>query len=623
MKKIQVVVLEKYKDSTLRYLGEADIMQFKEIDMEQIDDKDFLTSFTAPSDIYNRYETLSSKISSFFEEYEYNLHNYIKDEQIPTKISGEDLLQSLEMRLDDLQLEKLLKLKDYDRRIDRFLEALGVTKELDFKEVDIDGSLDEYLKQIEATFSEIELTTAELSSLETSASVSREQLNENDSEDSLREITNITNQLLELNAIVKGVILNVKQDQNFEKKLLEAANLYYLAEREKDILQIQNDFLRSDKVLFFEGWVLSERVDEVEELIDTATEGTGVTIVKEPEEHDEVPTVLQETSGVLSAFRNLTYAFGYPTNKEVNTIPLMAVTFSVFFGLMFADLGQGIILALIGLFLINHRKKVNIDEAGDLTRYFLVAGELFVLLGISATLFGLLFGEFFGPSEVIHPISLGRIGPFHFGGFDPAHEPMKMLRLSILFGVIHISMGLVINVINNIRRNHRHEVLISILWLWLLWGGFSMWIIFKGLSQVQLWLSVGLVPFIGLVVAPLLIIMILTSLHGGITEGLGFGVEVFAETLSHTLSYSRLMALGLIHSAMSSIFLSLAGAGHGHWPISGIPVLIIGTAMVMSIEGLVVFIHDLRLHWVEWFSKFYSGEGMIFIPYKFKIESTR
>jgi vacuolar-type H+-ATPase subunit I/STV1 len=83
------------------------------------------------------------------------------------------------------------------------------------------------------------------------------------------------------------------------------------------------------------------------------------------------------------------------------------------------------------------------------------------------------------------------------------------------------------------------------------------------------------------------------------------------------------MALGLIHSAMSSIFLVLAGFEHGHMSLSGVPVLIVGTAMVMFIEGLVVFIHDLRLHWVEWFSKFYSGEGIIFIPYKFKIGGTR
>jgi len=149
-----------------------------------------------------------------------------------------------------------------------------------------------------------------------------------------------------------------------------------------------------------------------------------------------------------------------------------------------------------------------------------------------------------------------------------------------------------------------------------------MWVNFKGLSQVQSWLSIGLIPLSGLVITPLLIIMILTSIHGGLIEALGFGVEVFAETLSHTLSYSRLMALGLIHSAMSSIFLTLAGYEHGHLPLTGIPMLIIGTVMVMSLEGLVVFIHDLRLHWVEWFSKFYSGEGIKFIPYKFNIERT-
>lgn len=112
--------------------------------------------------------------------------------------------------------------------------------------------------------------------------------------------------------------------------------------------------------------------------------------------------------------------------------------------------------------------------------------------------------------------------------------------------------------------------------------------------------------------------MVSVSLIHGFTEGLRFGVEVFAETLSHTISYSRLMALGLIHSAMSSMFLVLGGVEHGLFPLSSIPILAVGTILVMTIEGLVVFVHDLRLHWVEWFSKFYSGEGILFKPFSFK-----
>ncbi|MCK5626104.1 hypothetical protein KAI11_04540, partial [Candidatus Bathyarchaeota archaeon] len=104
----------------------------------------------------------------------------------------------------------------------------------------------------------------------------------------------------------------------------------------------------------------------------------------------------------------------------------------------------------------------------------------------------------------------------------------------------------------------------------------------------------------------------------GFMEGIGFGVEVFAETLSHTLSYCRLMALGLVHSVMNSLFLVLGGVEHGHFPLSSIPIIMLGTILVMTIEGLIVFVHTLRLHWIEWFSKFYAGEGIPFKPFTYK-----
>jgi len=122
--------------------------------------------------------------------------------------------------------------------------------------------------------------------------------------------------------------------------------------------------------------------------------------------------------------------------------------------------------------------------------------------------------------------------------------------------------------------------------------------------------------FGGLVILPLMLILVFSVMTEGFMEGIGFTVEVFAETLSHSMSYSRLMALGLVHSAMNYMFLVLGGVEHGVFPLQSIPLIAIGTILVMIIEGLVVFIHTLRLHWVEWFSKFYSGEGIPFKPFE-------
>ena len=112
----------------------------------------------------------------------------------------------------------------------------------------------------------------------------------------------------------------------------------------------------------------------------------------------------------------------------------------------------------------------------------------------------------------------------------------------------------------------------------------------------------------------LILLIFFTGITKDFMEGMGFGVEVFAETLSHTLSYGRIMALGLVHSVMNSLFLGLGGVEHGHFPLTSIPIIAIGTVLVMTIEGLIVFVHSLRLHWIEWFSKFYTGEGSAFKP---------
>ena len=121
-----------------------------------------------------------------------------------------------------------------------------------------------------------------------------------------------------------------------------------------------------------------------------------------------------------------------------------------------------------------------------------------------------------------------------------------------------------------------------------------------------------------LVILPLALIFVSAAIAEGFMVGIGFTVEVFAETLSHTMSYSRLMALGLIHSAMNYLFLVLGGVDHGVFPLQSIPLIAIGTILVLIIEGLVVFVHTLRLHWVEWFSTFHSGEGIPFKPFESK-----
>jgi V/A-type H+-transporting ATPase subunit I len=395
----------------------------------------------------------------------------------------------------------------------------------------------------------------------------------------------------------------------------ELLSMRSVVETELLIGEVKSNMLRTAKTVYFEAYVRPTELQGVITSIRNASNELCQISDERPSHGEAAPSTGRLAPGFLIAFEKLTLASGYPASSEVNPIPIIAITFPLLFGIMFADVGQGILLALLGVILSIVRRRVHVEEVGDILRYVLVSGEMFVFMGIASICFGFLFGEFFGASGILHPISLGRIGPFYIGGFEPTQEPMKMLKFAILVGVAHLSLGLVLRIVNETKKRHYKFVPVPICWLWLLFGGLTMWAYWGGISNISSWFADGLLMLLGLIILPLVLIMVVTGLAENFTEGIGFGVEVFAETLSHTLSYGRLMALGLVHSVLNNLFLVLGGVEHGVFPLSSVPIIAIGTILVMTVEGLIVFVHTLRLHWIEWFSKFFSGGGIPFKPY--------
>jgi vacuolar-type H+-ATPase subunit I/STV1 len=145
-----------------------------------------------------------------------------------------------------------------------------------------------------------------------------------------------------------------------------------------------------------------------------------------------------------------------------------------------------------------------------------------------------------------------------------------------------------------------------------------MWIYWGGISNITKWFVDGRLMFLGLTVLPALLICIVTATTGGVMEGIDFSIEVLIESLDHTISFSRLAALFLTHTALNYMFLIIGGVEHGYFPLQSIPILMVGTILALSIEGLVIFVHCLRLHWVELLPEFYSGKGIPFKPLKLK-----
>ncbi|MHA2230995.1 MAG: V-type ATPase 116kDa subunit family protein [Candidatus Hodarchaeales archaeon] len=430
--------------------------------------------------------------------------------------------------------------------------------------------------------------------------------------------TDLAKQTVELRNLADLVRQSTKVKPEFKTIHFDLLKLRTIAKELEEVIKVGNNMGSCATTVYLEAWVPKRYLEKVTNEIKKITKGKCIIEAKPPKSEDQVPTIIKPLPRFFEAFEKLTYSLGYPRPEEVNPVLLMAITFPFLFGIMFADVGQGAILLTVGFILLYFRGKVDIDKVGDIMRYFIVSGGLFVLCGISAIIFGFLFGEFFGPSGVLHPITVATIGPFQIGGFDPMHEPLSMLRFAIFIGVIMLSLGLVLRVVNNIKKRIPKSALISSCWIWLLLGGFIMWIYWGGISNITRWFAEGTLMFLGLIVSPVVLIGIVTATSGSIMEGIDFSIEVLIESLDHTISFSRLAALFLTHTALNQMFLIIAGVENGVFTLQSIPIIMIGSLLALSIEGLIVFVHCLRLHWVELFPEFYSGKGIPFKPLKVK-----
>jgi V/A-type H+-transporting ATPase subunit I len=435
--------------------------------------------------------------------------------------------------------------------------------------------------------------------------------------DTINEIlSNMEQKLTEIEEQINSKKRSIKKLPEIVKIHSVLLSLYKMTLEIDTLLETENYMAHCDTIVYFEAWVLEKYLLKVEEGIMKITNGICVIEQEKPNPEENVPNAIKHVPLFFEGFESLVFSLGYPRKGEINPTYLMAFTFPFLFGIMFADVGQGAILVIVGILLLIMRKRVDIDKVDEIKRYFLLSAGIITLCGISSMAFGFLFGEFFGPSGVLHPVLLFKIGPFKFGGFDPMHDPLTMIRFAILIGVSFITFALVLRVMNHLKRREIAHVFASLCWIWFLLGGFFMWIYWGGISQIITWFGKGLPMFLVLVITPLIIGFIVMAVAEGFMEGVYFGIEVFIESLGHVLSFCRLAALFLVHTALGIMFLNLAGVENGYFPLATIWLVVVGTILILCIEGLIIMVHCLRLHWIELLPKFYSAKGNLFDPIK-------
>ena len=376
-----------------------------------------------------------------------------------------------------------------------------------------------------------------------------------------------------------------------------------------DTLRLYADRLRSDTaleegnenlltdgtILFFEGWAPADRLQGVGALLDHL----GCAWEAEDPKADEYPDVpVRLRNNWFSRPLNMvTDMYALPVYGSLDPNPLMAPFFILFYGIMMADMGYGLLMLAMGLFLWKKKVRGTMDYMGG----------LLVLCGISTFVVGALTGGFFGDflsqlAKLIDPKSTFAL-PYLF---TPLTDTMAILIGSLVLGFVQILTGMVISFVKKARDGHIMDGI---------WDEGTWWVIFLGGGLAVL--SIGNVAGYPAV----LILGILMLIIGSSRNAKGFGkvTSVFGAVyngvtgyFSDIMSYSRLMALMLSGSIIASVFNQL-GAVTGN-VIAFVIISALGNALNFALNLLGCYVHDLRLQCLEFFNRFYESGGKPFRP---------
>lgn len=360
-----------------------------------------------------------------------------------------------------------------------------------------------------------------------------------------------------------------------------------------------------------EGWIPKFTRDAVIEVLDgfeCAYE------LSDPEEGDEPPVLLRNNRFAMN-FEWVIGMYAYPKYGAFDPTFIMSIFYFVLFGLMFADVGYGLLLVLGcfgGIRLLNPKPTM---------RRML---SMFGYCGIGSIVMGMIFGGWFGdlPTAVMSnllglPVDSG-VGHFFGSGlwFNPLDDPMTFLILSLGVGAIHLIAGMVVKFVVLCKEGRAAEALCTIAPYWVLFAGLIMLVLgMLGDGFAIVGTVGGYVAIVGAVLILLLNGYGRKSIVSRIIGGLG-GLYGLINYASDLLSYSRILALGLVAGVIAKVInlITMLGATGGVGFVVMILILLVGHALNLAINVLGTFVHTSRLQYIEFFGKFYEDGGKPFEP---------
>lgn len=403
------------------------------------------------------------------------------------------------------------------------------------------------------------------------------------------------------------------------------------------IKEVEETFPSTVLITTITGWIPRKEEEKIKEGLLKLTEGRVRLLSFSPL---EVPTLFNKDKdavkpptktchrGFVKSFERMVFSYGVPAYNNIDPVPFVSIFFTLLFSIMFADTGQGFIFLLLGVLMALKKVKLGGYEKFP---------YIFIGIGAASMLTGVVTGEAFGMENLLKPLSYAITGLFTS---SPHHPILRIMpdgsasSLTVIFalfgatialGVLINSIGLVINFINNLQNKRLGDAFFGKIGLS---GAIFFWstlifalrvAFFSHAPSIVDYAIIALFLLLSAFSAPLVKILnkdrgegesIGTVIINGIVEL----IDIISYYLSNTISFVRVGAFALSHAVLGFIINMMVLKCGG---IGGAVVFIIGNAIVVVLEGMIVAIQIVRLQYYEFFSKFFAKTGHKFCPLTF------
>lgn len=402
------------------------------------------------------------------------------------------------------------------------------------------------------------------------------------------EIENVDKELADIDSKIKQIKTSNKEVVDNLPNSLE----YY--EKSDELV---SKMARGNKYLYLTGWVPDSKINDFKELSEKHSD-TTVTV---KDETNQAPPTKLKNNKLFRPFEFLVNMYGAPNYNELDPTPFFAISYMLLYGMMFGDLGQGLVFVLLS-FLVDKKNKT--------------FGALIRRIGFSACFFGLMYGSVFGIETLIPALLI-----------KPFDNIMKVLIASVAFGIGLLLIAYCLGIYNKLVKQKNIEegifgkegfagLMMMTSFVILILNIVNINVIPKNIGVVMLIASIVMIIFSKPIAAKI-------EKRDEVYESTAFDyyvessfsiIEALLSVFSNLVSFTRVGAFAINHVGLYMAFevmSKIAGGG-----IKGIIILILGNILIIGLEGMIVFIQGLRLEFYEMFSKYYQGNGRKFRPIK-------